>query len=63
MNGRQRQLAPPPKVLFTLGNDNMHELYATQAILDRAVQKAGEQNAQRITDVHIHGRGDFNLQR
>lgn len=31
----------------------MHELYATQAILDRALQKAGEQNAKRITDAHI----------
>src|SRR5512146_2887816 len=31
----------------------MHELYATQGILDHAVQKAGEQNAKRITDVHI----------
>jgi hydrogenase nickel incorporation protein HypA/HybF len=31
----------------------MHELYATQGILDRALQKAGEQNAHRITDVHI----------
>ncbi len=31
----------------------MHELYATQAILDRALQKAGEQNAKRITDAYI----------
>jgi hydrogenase nickel incorporation protein HypA/HybF len=31
----------------------MHELYATQAILERSLQKAGEQNAKRITDVHI----------
>ena len=31
----------------------MHELYATQAILDHAVEKAREQNATRITDVHI----------
>ena len=31
----------------------MHELYATQGILDRAIQKAGEQNAKRITDLHI----------
>ncbi len=31
----------------------MHELYATQGILDRAIQKAGEQNAKRITDVYI----------
>src|SRR5512143_2155617 len=32
---------------------SMHELYATQGILDRAIQKAGEQNAKRITDIHI----------
>ncbi len=31
----------------------MHELYATQAILDRAIQKAGEQNAKKITDAYI----------
>ena len=31
----------------------MHELYATQAIVDRALQKAGEQNAKRITGAHI----------
>ncbi len=31
----------------------MHELYATQAILDRALQKANEQNAKRITDAYI----------
>jgi len=31
----------------------MHELYATQGILDRAIEKAGEQNARRITDLHI----------
>ncbi len=31
----------------------MHELYATQAILDRALEKAGEQNASRITDAYI----------
>ncbi len=31
----------------------MHELYATQAILDRALQKAGEQNAKHITDAYI----------
>ena len=31
----------------------MHELYATQAILDRAVNKAGEQNATSITALHL----------
>ncbi len=31
----------------------MHELYATQALLDTALQKAGEQDAKRITDVYI----------
>jgi hydrogenase nickel incorporation protein HypA/HybF len=31
----------------------MHELYATQAILDRAIQKAGEQRAKRITHAYI----------
>lgn len=31
----------------------MHELYATQAIRDKAVEKALEQNASRITDVHL----------
>ena len=31
----------------------MHELYATQAILDKALQKAGEQKAKRITDLHL----------
>ena len=31
----------------------MHELYATQAILERAIQKAGEQNAKRITDAYL----------
>ena len=31
----------------------MHELYATQAILDRAVQKAGEQSAKRITNLYL----------
>jgi hydrogenase nickel incorporation protein HypA/HybF len=31
----------------------MHELYATQALLDRAIEKAKEQDAKRITAVHI----------
>ena len=31
----------------------MHELFATQAILDKALQKAGEQDAKRITDVYL----------
>ncbi len=31
----------------------MHELYATQAILDRALEKAGEQSAKRITNVYL----------
>ena len=31
----------------------MHELYATQAILDKALQKAGEENAKHITNVYI----------
>ena len=31
----------------------MHELYATQAILERALQKAGEQNAARITSLYV----------
>ena len=31
----------------------MHELYATQGILDTALQKAREQKASRISDVHI----------
>lgn len=31
----------------------MHELFATQAILDRALQKAAEQNAGRITDLYL----------
>lgn len=31
----------------------MHELYATQGILDRALEKAAEQNAKRITDLYI----------
>ncbi len=31
----------------------MHELYATQAIRDRAIEKATEQKASRITAVHL----------
>lgn len=31
----------------------MHELFATQAILDKALQKAGEQNAKRITNLYL----------
>jgi hydrogenase nickel incorporation protein HypA/HybF len=31
----------------------MHELYATQAILNKALEKAGEQAAKRITNVYI----------
>ena len=31
----------------------MHELYATQAILDKAVAKAAEQKASRITDLYL----------
>ncbi len=31
----------------------MHELYATQAILDKVLTKAAEQNAKRITDVYL----------
>ena len=31
----------------------MHELYATQAILEKALQKAAEGNARRITELHI----------
>jgi hydrogenase nickel incorporation protein HypA/HybF len=31
----------------------MHELYATQAILDKALKKAAEQNASRITDLYL----------
>src|SRR5512140_2975886 len=31
----------------------MHELYATQAILHRALQKAGEQNAKHLTVAYI----------
>ena len=46
-----RPHAPGLPVHF--GNLCMHELYATQAILERALQKAGEQNAKRITNVYI----------
>ncbi|MFH1183634.1 MAG: hydrogenase maturation nickel metallochaperone HypA [Chloroflexota bacterium] len=31
----------------------MHELYATQAILEKALQKAAEEKAKRITDLHL----------
>jgi hydrogenase nickel incorporation protein HypA/HybF len=31
----------------------MHELYATQAILEKALQKAAEQQSKRITDLHL----------
>jgi len=31
----------------------MHELYATQAILEKALEKAAEESAQRITDLHL----------
>ncbi|HTP01310.1 MAG TPA: hydrogenase maturation nickel metallochaperone HypA [Anaerolineales bacterium] len=31
----------------------MHELYATQAILNKALEKAGEQNAGHILNVYI----------
>lgn len=31
----------------------MHELYATQAIFDKAIQKAGEQHAKRIINVYL----------
>lgn len=31
----------------------MHELYATQAILEKALEKAAEANARRITGLHI----------
>lgn len=31
----------------------MHELLATQAILERALQKAAERNAARITDLYL----------
>ncbi len=31
----------------------MHELYATQAILENAIQKANEAKAQRITNLYL----------
>jgi hydrogenase nickel incorporation protein HypA/HybF len=31
----------------------MHELFATQAILEKALRKAAEEKAKRITDVHL----------
>jgi len=31
----------------------MHELYATQAILQKAVQKAQEANAKRVTNLYL----------
>ena len=31
----------------------MHELYGTQAILEKALAKAGEQKAKRITNLYI----------
>jgi hydrogenase nickel incorporation protein HypA/HybF len=31
----------------------MHELFATQAILDKALTKAAEEHAVRITDLHL----------
>ena len=31
----------------------MHELFATQAILDKALAKAADGNADRITDLHL----------
>lgn len=31
----------------------MHELYATQAILEKAINKATELNAKRITDLYL----------
>jgi hydrogenase nickel incorporation protein HypA/HybF len=31
----------------------MHELYATQAILDKALEKAKDENAARITNVYL----------
>jgi len=31
----------------------MHELYATQAILEKAVQKAQEANARRVTNLYL----------
>ncbi len=31
----------------------MHELYATQAILDKAIQKAREAKAERVTNLYL----------
>jgi hydrogenase nickel incorporation protein HypA/HybF len=31
----------------------MHELYATQAILEKAIEKAGEGNAKQITNLYL----------
>jgi len=31
----------------------MHELYATQAILDRAIEQAAQGNRERITDLYL----------
>jgi hydrogenase nickel incorporation protein HypA/HybF len=31
----------------------MHELYATQAILEKAIKKAGEENAKQITNLYL----------
>ena len=31
----------------------MHELYATQAILEKAIQKANEAKAKRITNLYL----------
>ena len=31
----------------------MHELYATQAILEKAIKKAGEENAKLITNLYL----------
>jgi len=31
----------------------MHELYATQAILEKAIQKANEAEAKRITNLYL----------
>ena len=31
----------------------MHELHATQAVLEKALQKASEEGAGRVTDLHL----------
>ena len=31
----------------------MHELYATQAVLDKALKKAADEHAQRITNIYV----------